>query len=141
MSSIIFPKDFKWGASTSAYQIEGAFDTDGKGESVWDFYTRTLKLAENDETGDIAIDHYHRYEEDVAIMKDLDFQTYRFSISWPRVLPLGRGKVNSKGLDFYDRLVDTLLSAGIEPMANLYHWDYPKSLADIGGWAQRDSAD
>jgi beta-glucosidase len=136
-----FPKDFMWGAATSAYQIEGAWNMDGKGESVWDVYCRTLKIAANGETGDVAIDHYHRYEEDVAEMKALRLQTYRFSISWPRILPNGVGETNPKGIDFYTRLIDTLVAADIEPLICLYHWDYPKALADRGGWSNRESVD
>jgi beta-glucosidase len=139
MKGSTFPEDFMWGAATSAYQIEGAWNEDGKGESVWDFFCRTLKIAENNDTGDVSIDHYHRYKEDVAIMKELGLQTYRFSISWPRVIPSGTGEVNEKGIDFYNRLLDELISAGIEPMICLYHWDYPKALADRGGWDGRDS--
>ena len=107
-----FPSDYVWGAATAAYQIEGAWKEDGKGESVWDFYCHELKLAQNGDTGDVSIDHYHRYKQDVSIMKDLGFQTYRFSISWPRVIPEGAGGLNKKGLDFYSRLVDELSHSG-----------------------------
>jgi beta-glucosidase len=132
-----FPKDFLWGAATAAYQIEGAWDVDGKGESVWDRFSHSPYRVQNGETGDVACDHYHRMPEDVALMKDLGLQSYRFSISWPRVLPEGRGRLNPAGLDFYDRLVDTLLEAGIAPNATLNHWDLPQALQDAGGWPDR----
>jgi len=136
-----FPEGFLWGAATSAYQIEGAWDEDGKGESVWDYYCRTLKIATDKQTGDVAIDHYHRWRSDIAIMKELGLQCYRFSIAWPRVLPEGTGTVNQKGVDFYNRVVDELLAAGIEPMICLYHWDYPMALAKKGGWSGRSAID
>jgi beta-glucosidase len=136
-----FPKDFVWGAATSAYQIEGAFDADGRGESIWDRFCRTPGKVEDGATGDVACDHFHRWREDVALMKDLGLQAYRFSISWPRVLPEGRGTVNEKGLDFYSRLVDALLEAGITPFATLFHWDLPQRLQDAGGWPSRATAD
>lgn len=135
-----WPRDFVWGSSTSSYQIEGAAREDGRGLSIWD--TRCLmkgKVA-NGDTGDVACDHYHRYREDVALMKELGLQVYRFSVAWPRVLPRGRGVANEAGLDFYDRLVDTVLEAGIEPWLCLYHWDLPQALDDLGGWTNRDSA-
>jgi beta-glucosidase len=135
-----WPRDFVWGVSTSSFQIEGAASEDGRGPSIWD--TRCLmpgKVA-NGDTGDVACDHYHRYAEDIAIMRSLGVDAYRFSISWPRVLPLGRGKVNETGLAFYDRLVDSLLAAEIEPWACLYHWDMPQALENLGGWTARDSA-
>ena len=133
----IFPKDFIWGAATSSYQIEGAWDQDQKGESIWDRFCHTPGKIENGETGDVACDHYHRYKDDVALMKRLGLQAYRFSVSWPRFLPAGRGKVNQAGIDFYSRLVDTLLEAGIEPYLTLYHWDMPQVLQDQGGWPDR----
>ncbi len=132
-----FPEEFLWGAATSAYQIEGAWNEDGKGESIWDRYAHSPYRIHNGDTGDIADDHYHRMPEDVALMKTLGLQGYRFSISWSRVLPQGRGPVNQKGLDFYDRLVDELLSAGIVPNATLNHWDLPQALQDLGGWPNR----
>lgn len=141
MKGTIFPKGFMWGAATSSYQIEGAWDEDGKGESVWDFYCHELKLAKDGDTGDVSIDHYHRYREDVKIMKELGLRTYRFSICWPRVIPAGIGEVNQKGIAFYNSLVDELLDAGIEPVICLYHWDYPKALMDKGGWSGRESVD
>jgi len=132
-----FPKGFVWGAATAAYQIEGAWNEDGKGESIWDRYCRTPGNIARDENGDRACDHYHLWREDVALMKELGLQAYRFSISWPRVLPLGRGFVNQPGLDFYDRLVDALLEVNIEPYLTLYHWDLPQALQDEGGWVNR----
>jgi beta-glucosidase len=136
-----FPQDFKWGVATSAYQIEGAWNEDGKGLSIWDTYAHTPGKIKNDETGDVANDHYHRYQEDVALMKDIGATAYRFSIAWPRIFPEGTGQPNPKGLDFYSRLVDELLAAGIEPFATLYHWDLPQALQDrYGGWQSRETA-
>ncbi len=136
-----FPEGFIWGAAASAYQIEGAWNEDGKGESIWDRFVRRPHNVLNGETGNVACDHYHRMPEDVALMKALGLRSYRFSISWPRVLPLGRGAVNQRGLDFYERLVDRLLAAGILPNAGLNHWDYPQALQEAGGWSNRESAD
>src|SRR5262245_30535290 len=121
-----FPKGFYWGVATSAYQIEGAWNEDGKGKSIWDAYARTPGKIKNGDTGDVANDHYHRYKEDVKLMKDLGATAYRFSISWPRIFPEGTGQPNAKGLDFYSRLVDELKAAGIEPFPTLYHWDLPQ---------------
>ena len=135
-----FPTDFVWGTATSSYQIEGAWDEDGKGASIWDTFCRQPGKIEGGDTGDVAVDHYHRWEGDVGIMADLGLNAYRFSISWPRVLPAGKGRVNPPGLDFYERLVDGLLENGIEPYATLYHWDLPQALQDEGGWANRDTA-
>ncbi|QOJ00514.1 MAG: beta-glucosidase [Phycisphaeraceae bacterium] len=134
-----FPPGFVWGAASSAYQIEGAHDADGKGPSVWDAFCDTPGKVFRGHTGRRACDHYHRAPSDVAIMKALRLEAYRFSISWPRVIPAGDGPVNPKGLAFYDRLVDTLLDAGITPWVTLFHWDYPKALADRGGWLSPDS--
>ena len=131
-------RDFTWGVSTSAFQIEGATREDGRGTSVWDTYGRQGRVANHD-TGDVACDHYHRYPEDVALMQRLGVQGYRFSVAWPRVLPQGRGARNEAGLAFYDRLIDALLAAGIEPWLCLYHWDMPQALDDLGGWTVRDS--
>lgn len=133
-----FPKDFVWGTATASYQIEGAWNIDGKGESIWDRFSHTPGKIANAETGDIACDHYHRFAEDITLMRNLGIKGYRFSIGWPRVIPQGKGAVNYLGLDFYDRLVDTLLMAGIEPYVTLYHWDLPQVLQDIGGWNNRD---
>ncbi len=136
-----FSKDFLWGAATSAYQIEGAYNADGKGESIWDRFTHTPGRIKNNDTGDIAADHYHRYQEDVALMKSIGLGAYRFSIAWSRLLPSGTGQANPAGLDFYDRLVDALLEAGIQPFPTLYHWDLPQALDDLGGWTVRNSVD
>lgn len=134
------PADFIWGVSTSSYQIEGAAEEGGRGPSVWDGFCRQPGRIANGDTGDVACDHYHRYAEDIALMRDIGVGAYRFSVSWPRVLPTGRGAANEQGLAFYDRLVDGLLAAGIEPWVCLYHWDLPQALQDAGGWANRDSA-
>ena len=139
-SSNALPKDFIWGVSTSSFQIEGAAAEDGRGQSVWDTYGRTGKVA-NHGTGDVACDHYHRYPEDVALMQRLGVQAYRFSVAWPRVLPNGRRTANEPGLAFYDRLIDALCAAGIEPWLCLYHWDLPQTLDDLGGWTNRDIVD
>ncbi|WP_173979081.1 GH1 family beta-glucosidase [Magnetospirillum sp. UT-4] len=134
-----FPKDFLWGASTAAYQIEGAYNEDGRGKDVWDTYTEQGRIMDGT-SAKVACDHYHRYPEDVALLKAANFNAYRFSIAWPRILPTGEGAVNPKGLDFYDRLVDEILKAGIRPFACLYHWDLPQALMDKGGWQSRDMA-
>jgi beta-glucosidase len=134
-----FPKGFFWGVATAAYQIEGSPDADGKGKSIWDTYAHTPGKIKTGDTGDVANDHYRRYREDVQLMKDLGATAYRFSIAWPRIFPAGTGQPNTKGLDFYSRLVDELLRAGIEPFATLYHWDLPQALQDKGGWQSRDT--
>jgi beta-glucosidase len=134
-----FPKGFLWGVSTASYQIEGAAHEDGKGESIWDAYTHTPGKVINNENGDVAADHYHLWRQDIALMKDLGYRTYRFSIAWPRILPAGTGKMNEPGLVFYDHLVDGLLEAGITPVVTLYHWDLPVALS--GGWLNRATAD
>lgn len=135
-----FPEGFVWGAATSAYQIEGGVDEDGRGLSVWDVFARTPGKIEDGTTGDVAADHRHRFRDDVQLMADLGLSAYRFSISWPRVQPGGRGPVNRNGLDFYDRLVDELIAHEIEPMVTLFHWDLPVELQAAGGWANRDTA-
>jgi beta-glucosidase len=136
-----FPKDFLWGVAASAYQIEGAWDEEGKGESIWDRFTRWQAHVSNGDNGDVACDHYHRYRDDVALIKSLEIPCYGFTIAWTRVQPDGSGAVNPKGLDFYSRLVDELLGAGIQPKATLFHWDLPQALQDAGGWPNRDTAD
>jgi beta-glucosidase len=131
---------FIWGVSTASYQIEGAAREDGRGPSIWDTRCQQIGRIANGDTGDVACDHYHRYAEDIALMRELGVDAYRFSVAWPRVLPSGRGKLNEPGLAFYDRLIDALLAAGIEPWLCLYHWDLPQALADLGGWTSRDCA-
>jgi beta-glucosidase len=140
MSSRPFPPGFLWGVATSAFQVEGATTVDGRGESIWDRFAATPGAIEDGSDGTVACDHYHRWPEDLALMKGMGLNAYRFSIAWPRVQPLGRGAVNAAGLDFYDRLVDGLLEAGLSPMATLYHWDLPQALQDRGGWGSRDTA-
>ncbi|MEW2378453.1 GH1 family beta-glucosidase [Micromonospora sp. NPDC047812] len=135
-----FPPGFGWGAATSAYQIEGAAKEDGRGESIWDTFSRTPGRTRNGDTGDVAADHYHRYAEDLDLMRDIGLDSYRFSISWPRVQADGTGAPNQRGLDFYRRLVDGLHERGIAPMATLFHWDLPQALQDAGGWESRDVA-
>ena len=135
-----FPNGFYWGVATAAYQIEGSPEADGKGKSIWDTYAHTPGKVKNGDTGDVANDHYRRYKEDVAMMKDMGAKAYRFSIAWPRIFPNGAGEANPKGMDFYSRLVDELLAAGIEPFATLYHWDLPQALQDkYGGWQSRET--
>jgi beta-glucosidase len=134
-----FPKDFLWGAATASYQIEGGGLSEGRGECIWHRFSHTPGKTKNGDTGDVACDHLHRYADDVALMQSLGLQAYRFSTSWARVLPQGVGTPNERGLDFYDRLVDALLKAGIQPFATLYHWDFPQALQDRGGWASQDS--
>ena len=137
---ISFPKDFIWGCASSAYQVEGAWNEDGKGPSIWDTFVHTPGKIANNETGDITVDHYHRYKEDVALMKELGLDAYRFSTAWARVMPDGTGSINQAGLDFYDRLVDELLEKKIEPYICLFHYDLPQALQDKGGWPNRDTA-
>jgi beta-glucosidase len=140
-TSLKFPPGFIWGAATSSYQIEGAWNEDGKGESIWDRFSQTPGKIQDGSSGNIACGHYHRWPEDVALMKELGLQAYRFSVSWPRILPEGRGRLNPHGLDFYNRLVDGLLEAGITPFVTLYHWDLPQALQDKGGWPERSTAE
>ena len=136
-----FPTDFLWGSATSSYQIEGAVTQDGRGESIWDRFCTVPDAITDGTDGAVACDHYHRFPDDIALMKRLNHNAYRFSIAWPRVVPTGRGAVNTAGLDFYDRLVDALLEAGIQPFPTLYHWDLPQVLEDEGGWPVRATAE
>lgn len=136
-----FPAGFLWGAATAAHQIEGSPLADGAGPSIWTRFAHTPGMTVNGDTGDVACDHYHRWKQDVQLMRDLGLQAYRFSVSWSRILPEGTGRVNQKGLDFYSRLVDELLANDIEPLLTLYHWDLPAALDDRGGWLNRDCAD
>ena len=140
MTILSFPKDFIWGVAASAYQIEGAWNEDERGVSIWDTFSHLPGKVMNNENGDVAADHYHRWKEDVALMSELGVKAYRFSTAWPRILPEGTGRVNQKGLDFYDRLVDELLRRGIEPYVCLFHWDLPQPLQDQGGWPSRETA-
>ena len=140
-STEVFPDDFAWGVATSAFQIEGAHDIDGRGTSIWDTYAEQPGFIEDGSNAHVACDHYHRYAEEIALMTSLGVGAYRFSVAWPRILPTGRGAVNVAGLDFYDRLVDGLLAAGIAPWATLYHWDLPQALEDEGGWTNRSTVD
>jgi beta-glucosidase len=136
-----FPKGFAWGAAAASYQVEGAAHEEGRGLSVWDMMCRTPGKVWDGQTGDVGCDHYHHWKEDVGLMKDIGLMAYRLSISWPRVIPAGTGTVNSKGLAFYDRLIDALLAAGIQPWVTLFHWDYPYELYTRGGWLSPDSPD
>jgi len=136
-----FPKGFLWGAATAAYQVEGAWNEDGKGPSIWDEFSHTPDHIKNGDNGDVACDSYHRYKDDIALLKQLNLKSYRFSIAWPRIQPTGSGEVNQAGLDYYKRLIDELLAAGIRPMPTLYHWDLPLALEQAGGWPNRDLAD
>jgi beta-glucosidase len=136
-----FPPSFVWGAATASYQIEGAVTEGGRGASIWDTFVHTPGRIKNGDTGDVACDHYHRYAEDIALMADLGLDAYRFSVSWPRIQPDGKGAPNPDGVAFYDRLVDALLERGIAPHVTLYHWDLPQSLEDDGGWLVRDTAE
>ena len=137
---IAFPKDFLWGAATAAYQIEGHTQADGRGESIWDVFCRRPGVIEEGASGEPGCDHYTRWPQDIALMKELGLKSYRLSLAWPRILPTGSGRVNAQGLDFYERLIDALLQAGILPNVTLYHWDLPQALEDKGGWANRDTA-
>lgn len=138
--ALAFPKGFRWGAATASYQIEGAWQTDGKGESIWDRFSHTSGRVKNGDTGDVACDSYHRFPEDIALLKEMGLGSYRFSIAWPRIQPNGSGAANRAGLDYYARLIDALLEAGIRPFPTLYHWDLPQALEDAGGWPNRDLA-
>ncbi|HZD51252.1 MAG TPA: family 1 glycosylhydrolase, partial [Silvibacterium sp.] len=138
VSGARFPANFMWGSATASYQVEGGWQEDGKGPSIWDTFAHTVGKVKGSDTGDIACDSYHRYKEDIAIMKRLNLKSARFSIAWTRIQPTGTGAVNQKGLDFYSRYVDALLEAGIRPMCTVFHWDLPQTLEDQGGWPNRD---
>ncbi|GAA0409877.1 beta-glucosidase [Acrocarpospora corrugata] len=140
MNALRFPSDFVWGASTSAYQIEGATKEDGRGVSIWDTFAATPGKVRGGDTGDPGADHYHRYAQDLDLMSELGLQSYRFSVAWPRIQPNGSGKPSQKGLDFYRRLIEGLVERGIRPMVTLFHWDLPQALQDLGGWESRDTA-
>jgi beta-glucosidase len=141
MTTYSFPDGFVWGSATASYQVEGAVAEDGRGESIWDRFSHTPGRVAGGDTGDVACDHYHRWRDDIALMRSLNLGAYRFSIAWPRVAPDGDGTLNHAGLDFYDRLVDELLHAGIVPYPTLYHWDLPQALEDRGGWRVRATID
>jgi len=141
VTALRLPPDFTWGVATSAYQIEGAVTEDGRGESIWDRFTSFPGAILGGDDGSVACDSYHCYPDDVRLMRELGLNAYRFSVAWPRVLPEGRGRTNPTGLDYYDRLVDELLEAGIEPFVTLYHWDLPQALEDRGGWPVREIVD
>jgi beta-glucosidase len=140
-TTVRFPNGFRWGAATSAYQIEGAPREDGKGESIWDRFVRVPGVIRGGARGDVACDHYNRWQEDVSLIRSLGLNAYRFSVAWTRILPEGRGRPNERGLEFYERLVDGLLAAGVEPWITLYHWDLPQTLEDAGGWPVRETAE
>lgn len=137
----MFPSDFLWGSAVAAYQVEGAVREDGRGESIWDRFSASPGNVCNGDTGAVACDSYHRYRDDILLLRELGANAFRFSIAWPRILPDGHGRVNEAGLDFYSRYVDELLAAGIEPVATLYHWDLPQALEDAGGWPRRETAE
>ncbi|HUO06612.1 MAG TPA: GH1 family beta-glucosidase [Candidatus Binataceae bacterium] len=141
MAAITFPKDFLWGTASASYQIEGAWNEDGKGESIWDRFSHTPNKVFNGDTGDVACDFYHRYADDIALMAELGLKGARFSLSWPRIVPKGKGAANQRGIDFYNRVIDTMLKHGIQPWVTLYHWDLPQALEDEGGWPNRDLAE
>ena len=135
-----FPAEFHWGVATSAYQTEGAVNEGGRGRSIWDTFCQLPGVIRDGHTGEVATDSYHRWEQDVTLLAGLGVTAYRFSIAWPRVQPDGKGSANGAGLDFYDRLTDALLAAGITPVPTLYHWDLPQALEDEGGWMRRQTA-
>ena len=136
----VFPKDFRWGTATAAYQIEGAYNEDGRGPSIWDVFSETPGKVLNGDTGKVAVDHYHRFKDDIRMMKELGIHHYRFSLAWPRLFSDGKGSLNEKGADFYHRLIDELLSHDIQPAVTLYHWDLPQALQETGGWQNRATA-
>lgn len=133
-----FGPDFKWGAATAAYQIEGAWNTDGKGLSIWDTFTHKKGKIKNSENGDVACDFYHHFKEDIGLVKQMNMNVFRFSIAWSRILPKGTGEINQKGIDFYNNVINTCIELGVEPWITLYHWDIPQALEDKGGWANRE---
>jgi beta-glucosidase len=135
-----FPKDFLWGSATASYQVEGAWNIDGRGESIWDRFSHTAGNVKGGWTGDVACDTYHRYPEDIAIMKQMNLRSYRYSIAWPRIQPSGSGASNQRGVDYYKRLTDAVLGAGMRPLVTLFHWDLPQTLEDRGGWPSRETA-
>jgi beta-glucosidase len=135
----LFPANFVWGASTSSYQIEGAVNEDGRGQSIWDVFSHAPGRVKNSDTGDVACDHYHRWREDIDLLSTGNFTAYRFSVAWSRILPLGTGIIEHRGLDFYERLVDGLLAKALRPWLCLYHWDLPQTLQEEGGWLNRDT--
>ncbi|MFD2673026.1 GH1 family beta-glucosidase [Marinicrinis sediminis] len=141
MQKLIFPEHFQWGTATASYQIEGAWNADGRGLSIWDVFSHTPGKVKNGDTGDVACDSYHRIDEDVALLQKLGVKVYRFSVAWPRIYPEGTGTLNKPGLDYYHRLVDALLAADIEPFCTLYHWDLPQALQEKGGWDNRETID
>src|SRR4051812_10487072 len=141
IQSARFPEGFLWGTATAAYQVEGAWNEDGKGESIWDRFTHTPGHIERNENADVSCDQYHRYPEDFKLMQQMGIKNYRFSLSWPRIYPQGKGTINQKGLDHYSRVVDSLLENGVTPWITLYHWDLPQALQDEGGWPQRAVTD
>jgi beta-glucosidase len=136
----IFPQGFLWGSATASYQVEGGVHEDGRGPTIWDTFSHVPGAVANGDTGDVSTDYYHRYKQDLALMKDLGLRSYRFSVAWSRIFPTGTGAPNPKGLDFYNRVVDELLANNIEPFCTLYHWDLPQALQDKGGWENRDTA-
>jgi beta-glucosidase len=140
-SRLAFPANFIWGTSTASYQVEGAVSEDGRSSSIWDTFSHTPGMVRHGHTGDVACDQYHRYREDVALMRELGASAYRFSLAWPRIQPGGSGRVNRAGIDYYKRLIESLREAGISPVATLYHWDLPQELQDGGGWNNRDTAE
>ncbi|HEY6393800.1 MAG TPA: family 1 glycosylhydrolase, partial [Candidatus Binataceae bacterium] len=140
MAGLTFPKGFLWGTASASYQIEGAWDQDGKGESIWDRFSHTPGNIKNSDTGDVACDFYHRYKEDIGIQAQLGLNASRISLSWPRIMPEGKGRINQKGIDFYKGVADEMLAKNIQPWVTLYHWDLPQALEDLGGWPNRDLA-
>ena len=137
-NAALFGNNFKWGAACASYQVEGAWNIDGKGPSIWDTFSHKKRKIHNQENGDLAADFYHRYKEDISLLKDMGFGVFRFSISWSRIFPEGTGKINPNGVEFYHQVIDECIAAGIEPWITLYHWDLPQALEDQGGWANRE---